>query len=633
MAEVPKAIDYQGRVAVESVPFTGTGRFRFALYDSTQNLCWANAPYDADIGAPATAVHLPVSRGLYSVRLGDAVAHPGMAPLDSTLALPILLSKPGLRLAVWFDDGVHGLQRLLPDNPLASTPYALMAETARGVIDGAIGLTQLGAGVATSDATAGTLVRRDDSGGFFAGAVNLTGPLSLSDDGVGNHGTVMIGDKIGLRMRGVGNLLLGDAGNATMTGQFNTAVGASALQKNTTGEYNTAVGLRALIENTTGVQNTALGVDALHFSSKAYNTAVGVQALYFTTGDRNIGLGYQAGFSLGTGSDNILIGTPGQANDNAVIRLGNPAVHTATHLSGNVTASGSVTAGGDITAGGNIVTATGSMAGVNVYARKGADLKGGDIAAEGAITAGGNIVTATGSMAGVNVYARKGADPNGGNIAAEGGIRAAGGLVLGGGITANSGISTTTSIWCDNYFYCKFGGSYLKLDNVSEVAMWVSDERLKQDIQTFPDPVETVKRLRGVRFHWNAAGLAYHTQGIEDQWRSLSRTEEDDRRLWDEKRAEIRDRESRRQTGFVAQEVERVFPEWVETDKNGLKRIDMSHLNAVLVEAIKSQQEQIEAQAKAHADLQARNAVLQRELDRLRSTVESRLRALEASRP
>ncbi len=50
-----------------------------------------------------------------------------------------------------------------------------------------------------------------------------------------------------------------------------------------------------------------------------------------------------------------------------------------------------------------------------------------------------------------------------------------------------------------------------------------------------------------------------------------------------------------RAIGLIAQEVEKVLPELVSEDKDGFKGIEYSKLTAVLVEAIKEQQRQIEA--------------------------------------
>ncbi|MBK8495244.1 MAG: tail fiber domain-containing protein [Chitinophagaceae bacterium] len=48
------------------------------------------------------------------------------------------------------------------------------------------------------------------------------------------------------------------------------------------------------------------------------------------------------------------------------------------------------------------------------------------------------------------------------------------------------------------------------------------------------------------------------------------------------------------QIGFIAQEVEKVFPELVVTCKDGYKAVDYSKITPVLLEAIKDQQKQID---------------------------------------
>ena len=56
--------------------------------------------------------------------------------------------------------------------------------------------------------------------------------------------------------------------------------------------------------------------------------------------------------------------------------------------------------------------------------------------------------------------------------------------------------------------------------------------------------------------------------------------------------------ESTSQIGLIAQDVEKVFPLLVNTDRNGYKAVAYDKLSAVLVEAIKEQQKQIESQQK-----------------------------------
>ncbi len=116
---VREFLNFQGRVSVNGVPFTGTGLFRFALIDP-------NGPVPAvDLGAPSapsdTPVSIPVSKGLYVVRIGLDTVSPPEGYFDHAL-------EPHLR--VWFDDGAHGLQQLRPDQPMASVPYARHSQTA-----------------------------------------------------------------------------------------------------------------------------------------------------------------------------------------------------------------------------------------------------------------------------------------------------------------------------------------------------------------------------------------------------------------------------------------------------------------------------------------------------------------------
>lgn len=51
--------------------------------------------------------------------------------------------------------------------------------------------------------------------------------------------------------------------------------------------------------------------------------------------------------------------------------------------------------------------------------------------------------------------------------------------------------------------------------------------------------------------------------------------------------------DARKQLGFIAQEVETVLPEIVETDQNGWKSIHYSQVAALLVEAIKKLEAEI----------------------------------------
>lgn len=120
-AQVPQLINYQGRITVGGTNFTGTGQFQFALVNNgAAQTYWSN-------GVGAVAV--PVTKGLYSVLLGDT----GMNPIPTTV-----FTNSDVRLRVWFDDGVNGSQLLSPDQRIAAVGYALMAgNVPDGLITGA----------------------------------------------------------------------------------------------------------------------------------------------------------------------------------------------------------------------------------------------------------------------------------------------------------------------------------------------------------------------------------------------------------------------------------------------------------------------------------------------------------------
>lgn len=120
---------YQGRVAVNNIPFNGIGQFKFAVIDAQGTAAyWSNdgtgltvAPFQ-----PTNAVSLTVSDGLFSVLLGDTSLPNMTEPLK-----PEAFAEPDRVLRVWFNDGVNGFQQLTPDVKVASAPYALNAEFAR----------------------------------------------------------------------------------------------------------------------------------------------------------------------------------------------------------------------------------------------------------------------------------------------------------------------------------------------------------------------------------------------------------------------------------------------------------------------------------------------------------------------
>ena len=122
LAQVPQLLNYQGRVAVGTTNFDGSGSFKFALVDADGSTSyWSNDGTSTTGNEPTTAVALTVAKGLYSVQLGDTTL-PNMTAIPATV-----FANPDVRLRAWFNDGTNGSQLLSPDQRIAAVGYALMA--------------------------------------------------------------------------------------------------------------------------------------------------------------------------------------------------------------------------------------------------------------------------------------------------------------------------------------------------------------------------------------------------------------------------------------------------------------------------------------------------------------------------
>lgn len=129
MAAVPRLLNHQGRIAVNGSNFEGTGQFKFALVNAGGLISyWSNDGSSVAGSAPTAAVALTVTKGLYSVLLGDS-ALPNMTSLNADI-----LDNTDVRLRVWFNDGVNGSQLITPDQRLAAAPYALVASKVEQVL-------------------------------------------------------------------------------------------------------------------------------------------------------------------------------------------------------------------------------------------------------------------------------------------------------------------------------------------------------------------------------------------------------------------------------------------------------------------------------------------------------------------
>ncbi len=119
-AEVPQQINHQGVVKVNGQPFTGTGKFKFAILNASGVNVWTNDGTNLVLnGVPSTFEDVTVTDGVYSVVLGGTSPDYTMTPIVHTV-----FNESDRRLRIWFNDAINGVQQLAPDHALTSTPYA-----------------------------------------------------------------------------------------------------------------------------------------------------------------------------------------------------------------------------------------------------------------------------------------------------------------------------------------------------------------------------------------------------------------------------------------------------------------------------------------------------------------------------
>jgi hypothetical protein len=131
-----------------------------------------------------------------------------------------------------------------------------------------------------------------------------------------------------------------------------------------------------------------------------------------------------------------------------------------------------------------------------------------------------------------------------------GNVRGAGANSLGLGIFLNS-----TEVG-------RFTSTDFKMFNRDVIAFAASDKRLKDNITPISNPIEKIQKIGGYEFDWIPTEDIHSYEGHD--------------------------------IGVIAQEIEEVLPELVTTRDNGYKAVKYEKIVALLIEAIKDQQKQID---------------------------------------
>jgi hypothetical protein len=131
-----------------------------------------------------------------------------------------------------------------------------------------------------------------------------------------------------------------------------------------------------------------------------------------------------------------------------------------------------------------------------------------------------------------------------------------------------------------------------------------SDARLKKNVQPLEGALDRLLRLQGVTFEYKDPSAIHELPGT--------------------------------QIGMIAQEVEKVFPDWVDTAPTGMKRLSVHGFEALTVEALRDLRQEKDAQVAelkaANTEIRNENAKLQKEIAAQKEAVsllETRLGAVE----
>jgi hypothetical protein len=105
-----------------------------------------------------------------------------------------------------------------------------------------------------------------------------------------------------------------------------------------------------------------------------------------------------------------------------------------------------------------------------------------------------------------------------------------------------------------------YNGQYLAVVGGDVIAFASSDKRLKDNITPISNPIKKILQIGGYTFDWNENQNTYEGHDV----------------------------------GVIAQEVEKIMPQVVETRENGYKAVRYEKIVPLLIEAIKDQQKQID---------------------------------------
>lgn len=111
-----------------------------------------------------------------------------------------------------------------------------------------------------------------------------------------------------------------------------------------------------------------------------------------------------------------------------------------------------------------------------------------------------------------------------------------------------------------------------------------SDEKLKKNIKPLENSLNKILALKGFSYDYNIEKDKYKNMDLSKVSKDKLKTIENDKKI----------KYNKKSMGFLAQDLEKVLPNAVSLDDEGMYSIDYQAITPLLVEAIKEQQQQIE---------------------------------------
>jgi len=588
------AFSYQGNLSNSGTPANGNFDFEFVLYNSISA---------GGMVALQSISGVAVTNGVFSVTLNYGNTFPGT---NRFLEIRV---KPA---------GGGSFTTLTPRQAIGSAPYSvrsLSAETADNTsqLGGVAASQYLVTGQSVINAGSQFQIGSDRVLGApgvqntFAGRSAGESNINTLQGGINNS---FFGHNAGkLNTTGIGNSFFGSAaGAANSTGGVNSFFGQAAGLNNTTGTRNAFFGSNAGESNQTGNDNSIFGYEAGNTSSTASNNSFfGFQAGRVTTAINNSFFGFQAGLANTTGMNNSFFGVlAGHSNTTGVENafFGRSAGDSNTTGNGNSffgRAAGSENSSGanntfvGINAGLSTTSGSNNTAiGANASVASGASNNNTAIGANASVSSTASFATAigAGAVADRSNHIRIGREVD--EVWIEGPLTVKAGPSLDepstiyGALSVLDDVDILGTLGIDRLDASSSNNHVCYNSNNVLVKCGVSSIRFKNNISTFAGGLEEIRRLKPVSFNWKFDDTA--------------------------------------DFGLIAEDVAKVEPKLASYDKDGaVEGVHYDRIGVLLINAVKEQQAQIEAQSKLIRQQQ-------QQIDALKKLYSPRTRRLTHSR-